>query len=256
MSIVRPNRVTSFTGARWVLKKHVDWSQEFEAATTLSFSGTSGTHTDLDGHDWTMDGTGGIVRLDSDGVFIEDSGGGESSVEITPKDFIPGIKPSDHIWVIWRLKDISVTINGHTFECQWYRNEGSGEEQAARFGMGFSGGVSERNVKIETPGAAVSTKTTTSSLTTAYFSINTQGLRYEYRRQAATTAFPSTPQPEDINLETLATTFGGAWGGDMTANPDTEDVDHDTEVLRVRARDLGNPSTSGKLVGMWVYRLE
>jgi hypothetical protein len=255
MTVVRPNKSQNGVGARWVLHKHGDFRREFVLNGAVDFAATP-TFTDQDGDDWGIvtSGVPTAFGLQSTGVVFQMIGGiATGRFFINPKTLIPGLRKRDELWILFRLVSPTITGAAPSVSCGIRRNISPGFEQNGLWRQTVSAGarvnplVTGENSSTEFSNAETHADT--------LFSINVAGLTYEYRKQTAATAFPSTPDPEDITLFT-ASGFNGRFSSKLQASPVDADIDLTNELIEIGVQPGGGSISFITLTDVWIYRLE
>jgi hypothetical protein len=237
-----------------VLKKHGDFRREFAINGAVNLT-INPNFTDQDGDDWGLVTTGTpSFDLSVGGVAFDVTGTDAASILINPRTFIPGLRPRDQLWILFRVVDITLTGNGASFGLGIKRNIAPGYEQTGLWRYLRSGGNPFLNPLVAGESSTTSFSNQQAAVD-ALLSINVSGLLYEYRKQGEAQDFPTTPDPDDISLFT-ASGFNGRFASKLQAEPVNADIDILNEVISVAAVPDVGTSVAATLSDVWVYRLE
>jgi hypothetical protein len=99
-------------------------------------------------------------------------------------------------------------------------------------------------------------KTNVESFADTLFSVNVSGLLWEYRKQSTSTDFPTTPEPDDIPIFSIPTTFNGRYSSQILTDPVGEDIDLANEVLQFSSNPGVGSSAQFTVSDIWLYRFE
>lgn len=259
MGIRIPNIDGGSPGAKWVLKAHTSWKAEYEASGAVDFSAIA-NYTDSEQNVWTILSVAPqTYALTSNGLYMESGAAGSCTAALLTRGVIPGLTKEDRLWMIFKIASVSLPNNnnesliGHT-------RRPSGTDQYGVWRLLDGGANLLMNPTCKTSDHAGGTTQGTEanivlSFPDSYFSINTAGLRYEYRRNAAGAGFPSIPDPSEVSLFTTAN-FDGAFSGTQLFDPPNEGIDlpNDRAVVRLLSNAAGNCELTFE--EFWLYRYE
>lgn len=258
MTIVRPNLTQEPSGARFVLKKYLNWKKEFATFGSVDFKAVT-PWSDSDGHEWTIVNAAASVafELTAGGVYISMAAAASSFMRVYTRDLISGLDPMDKLWIIWKATNFNGFANtGACMEASWKRN--TTHDGGAAWRQQTPGGVQQYGIGVWSDGLFYPYYLGPSSAVDRYFSINGSGMTFQYRQQLASVDFPSIPEPYEIPLFTSASQDGtlGANIDGTGNNPNVKDVDLTEDNIRFGLFASGVGAHNVTWEELWVYRYE
>lgn len=258
MSLARPNRSASPAGARWVLKKYMNWPAEFGRMGSVNFKTVGSPWTDSEGHDWTIVTPASAVLFDlrSTGVYVSMASAASSALRVVTRDLIPGLDPMDKLWIMWKLVSFNGFANTGAFaDVAWKRN--TTNDGGARWEQKTPTGVEQLAVAVWSDGSLYSYALPEAGAN-RLLSINGSGMTFQMREQLASVDFPATPDPSEIPLYGSASQDGnlGANIDGTGSNPNVKDVDLSEDNLRCGLFASGVGAHNVTWEEFWVYRYE
>lgn len=261
MGILIPNVDGGSPGAKWVLKAHTSWKNEFTASGAVDFSAIS-DYTDSEQNAWAVASTAPLTyALTSDGLYMQTANSGASlcNAALPTRAVIPGLEKWQPLWMIFKVVSVDLPNNNNEALVGHIRRP-TGTQQYGVWRLLDGGANLLMNPTCKTSDHAGGTTQGTEanivpSFPDSYFSLTTSGLWYEYRRQNTTQDFPSVPSPSEINLFTTAN-FDGAFSGTQLFDPPNEGIDlpNDRGSVELNANAAGTCELTFE--EFWLYRYE
>lgn len=258
MSLRRPNRSSTPSGAQFRLHKYINFKNEFAANGLVDLDGI-GTYTDTDGDDWTESSTTpDVFEIRSTGLYMECSGGNQAIISILSRDLIPGLAKNDKLWAFWRTKDLSCPDASNIFRLRHNRNKSAGSEQAGFFSWR---GVDRASIAGVGSGSGTAYLDSSGLLPNdkKVISLEAAGIYWTVRAESYSSngAAVITPEvPTDLDILDILGTNGNVGGSLSAGNADDDDIDLAADDFEFILNANGGTTCSAIIEEFWLYRLE